>query len=183
MDPGSAQGSSCADDENFVDAGGSMCAAYQGWSCDDTSLSGGTTSEELKTACPLSCGICSGEFRAGCGWDAAFPFGDCCASDAFELADGTPCAFGTTQYGACCAERECVDDPDFLDEGGFPCADWQDSALDCFASGYSAGGQDALLANCGMSCASCDTWRGDGNCWSARPSPSPSLPRAFSFLA
>ena len=43
-----------------------------------------------------------------------------------------------------------------------------ESMLTCgFADhGYSAGGKDALLANCGFSCASCDKWRGDGNCWS-----------------
>ena len=167
----------CADDPSFIDAAGNPCSHYQGWGCDDISTSGGTTSAQLKMNCPLSCGICSGEFRqtgdgingnvAGCLWTAAWPFSECCSSGDFTNAAGADCADGTTQYNACCVERECADDPAFVDEGGYPCADWQDASLDCFADhGYSAGGKDALLANCGLSCASCDKWRGDGNCWS-----------------
>jgi len=112
-------------------------------------------------SCPLSCGICSGEFRQtdgfanGCLWDGSFPFSDCCADGSFTNSAGQDCAHGTTQYGRCCAERECTDDPEYIDEQGYPCADWADPALDCLASGYSPGGQDALLAACGMTCASC----------------------------
>ena len=64
----------CQDDDAFVDGAGAACWAYQGWGCDDTSFSGGTSTEELEAACPLSCGICSGEFRVGCAWDATFTF-------------------------------------------------------------------------------------------------------------
>eukprot|EP01045_Picozoa_sp_COSAG04_P014870 COSAG04_NODE_1138_length_8106_cov_4.244036_3_plen_196_part_00 len=163
---------SCADNESFEDGSLQLCSHYRGWGCDDTSTSGGTTSVELKANCPLSCGTCSGEFRQtegstkGCTWDGSFLFSECCSSPAFTTAAGEACAYETVQYNACCAERECADDPAFVDEQGYPCADW--AVLDCYADhGYTPGGKDALLANCGMSCSSCDKWRGDGNCWSA----------------
>ena len=49
----------------------------------------------------MSCGICSGEFRVGCHWDATYTFGACCDTAAGATGDAN-CWFGTTQYDLCC---------------------------------------------------------------------------------
>jgi hypothetical protein len=91
----------CGDDAAFLDGAGGACGSYQGYGCDDTTFSGGTSSDDIKAACPISCGICSGEFRTTCHWDASFTFAGCCDTANGPTGDGG-CWFGTTQYGLCC---------------------------------------------------------------------------------
>eukprot|EP01045_Picozoa_sp_COSAG04_P018574 COSAG04_NODE_1727_length_5793_cov_2.686512_8_plen_540_part_00 len=96
---------SCADsDAADADGANRACTDYRGDGCDAVAIAdkpGATVAPaELMALCPLSCGICSGEFRqtggstAGCLWDTDYPYSECCASSDFTNAEGASCAFG-----------------------------------------------------------------------------------------
>jgi len=96
----------CEDDAAFRDGASLQCSDYRGYGCDDTSSSGGTASAAIKAACPLSCGICSGEFRQPlCVWDATYTFQRCCDT-ASGPTGNAECWYAETQYASCCLPEE-----------------------------------------------------------------------------
>jgi hypothetical protein len=96
----------CEDDAAFRDGASLQCSDYRGYGCDDTSSSGGTASAAIKAACPLSCGICSGEFRQPlCAWDTTYTFQRCCDTASGPTGDAE-CWYAETQYASCCLPEE-----------------------------------------------------------------------------
>eukprot|EP01043_Picozoa_sp_COSAG02_P002591 COSAG02_NODE_60_length_43475_cov_59.494582_19_plen_845_part_00 len=119
---------------------------HQGWGCQDTSFSGGTTTAELEAACPFSCGVCSGEFRLGCAWNWTFTFARCCDTGVGPTGDDS-CWFGTTQFDLCCTDLTpaeapafCADDPLFVVAEALPPVAERSFAVDEVVGTWSWGG-------------------------------------------
>ena len=144
-----AQTCSAASDDPSAnaDGGGNSCSYYQGYGCD---ISYGTLSDlQLKSACPYSCGVCSGEWRQPtCAWVGEYSFANCCSTEAFTAPSGAPCTWTSTTYGNCCTDLTPAPPPP-APPSGFTCTSPPSHLFTAsgFYAGYIVTAENSLEAN------------------------------------